>query len=251
MFKEIFVLMLLGHILGDYYTQTDSVAQKKNKHIKWVFFHALCYWVVALVVAIPVMSTQVAVFVSIAAAAHLAIDYLNYIYVSARKKRICSTDRFERNLFFADQILHLLSIVFIAYLFVMRGNVLVVHPVAARAFETLGVSAVSVMNWSVALLAIHKPANFVVSRVLMMYKTDQDDNPDTSDKKAGRLIGTLERTITLILISLNQYAAIALVLTAKSIARYDKISKDPVFSEYYLIGTLLSNLLVIAISFIL
>lgn len=30
MFKEIFVLMLLGHILGDYYTQTDSVAQKRT-----------------------------------------------------------------------------------------------------------------------------------------------------------------------------------------------------------------------------
>ncbi|GMA43371.1 hypothetical protein GCM10025853_08280 [Tetragenococcus halophilus subsp. halophilus DSM 20339] len=44
----------------------------------------------------------------------------------------------------------------------------------------------------------------------------------------------------------NQYAAIGFVLTAKSIARYNKIAEDPKFAEYYLLGTLLSSLLVIA-----
>lgn len=38
-----------------------------------------------------------------------------------------------------------------------------------------------------------------------------------------------------------QYAAMGLVLTAKSIARYDKITKDERFAEYYLLGTLLST----------
>jgi hypothetical protein len=40
---------------------------------------------------------------------------------------------------------------------------------------------------------------------------------------------------------MNQYAAMGLVLTAKSIARYDKITKDEKFAEYYLLGTLLST----------
>ncbi|MCP1101802.1 hypothetical protein M2454_001335 [Aequitasia blattaphilus] len=51
-----------------------------------------------------------------------------------------------------------------------------------------------------------------------------------------------------ILISAGQYAAIGLVLTAKSIAWYDKITKDPEFSEYYLLGTLLSTLAAIVVS---
>jgi hypothetical protein len=55
----------------------------------------------------------------------------------------------------------------------------------------------------------------------------------------------LERLIIVIFLSINQYSAIGLVLTAKSIARYDRISKDQAFAEYYLLGTLLSSIMVI------
>lgn len=58
------------------------------------------------------------------------------------------------------------------------------------------------------------------------------------------------RSFLLILLSMNQYSAIGLVLTAKSIARYDKIAKEPDFAEYYLPGTLLSTVVVILVSFI-
>lgn len=46
----------------------------------------------------------------------------------------------------------------------------------------------------------------------------------------------------LIFITISQYSAIGLVLTAKSIARYDKISHEQDFAEYYLLGTLLSTI---------
>lgn len=100
-------------------------------------------------------------------------------------------------------------------------------------------------------IAIHKPVNIIISRILTLYKPASKDDSRAEDKNAGRLIGTLERTVIIILISLEQYSTIGLVLAAKSIARYDKIAKEPAFSEYYLIGTLLSTLAVIAISFIL
>ena len=51
-----------------------------------------------------------------------------------------------------------------------------------------------------------------------------------------------------ILISVDQYSAVGLVLTAKSIARYDKISKDQIFAEYYLLGTLLSAICSIVVA---
>lgn len=60
-----------------------------------------------------------------------------------------------------------------------------------------------------------------------------------------QMIGVLERCIILLMLSVGQYAAIGFVLTAKSIARYNKIGEDARFSEYYLLGTLLSTLLVI------
>ena len=44
---------------------------------------------------------------------------------------------------------------------------------------------------------------------------------------------------------MQQFSAIGLVLTAKSVARYNKIAEDKDFAEYYLLGTLLSTVLVI------
>ena len=61
-------------------------------------------------------------------------------------------------------------------------------------------------------------------------------------------VWTVERFIMLLFLSKGQYAAIGFILTAKSIARYDKITKDEKFAEYYLLGTLVSTLCVVICS---
>jgi len=58
---------------------------------------------------------------------------------------------------------------------------------------------------------------------------------------AGSLIGILERALVLTFVLINQYTAIGLVLTAKTIARYKELD-DRKFAEYYLVGTLTSTL---------
>lgn len=59
------------------------------------------------------------------------------------------------------------------------------------------------------------------------------------------ILGNIERFIMILFLGYNQYSAIGLVLTAKSIARYDKISKEEDFAEYYLLGTLMSTVCVV------
>ena len=54
----------------------------------------------------------------------------------------------------------------------------------------------------------------------------------------------------LIFLSQSQYTAIAFVLTAKSIARYEKITTEKEFGEYYLLGTLISAVCVVVSSLI-
>ena len=103
------------------------------------------------------------------------------------------------------------------------------------------------VSWAFALLLIHKPANDLIQKVLAPYRPENKD--EYNDKNIGRFIGTVERIIMLIFLSIGQYSAVGLVLTAKSIARYDKISKEKDFAEYYLLGTLMSTLIVIAGSF--
>ena len=108
-----------------------------------------------------------------------------------------------------------------------------------------------------AFLLIGKPANILIKIINQKKNLHmQDNNVSVSIlenkqnkpefQNAGRIIGTLERIIIIIMVMLKQYAAIGLVFTAKSIARYDEITKDPSFAEYYLVGTLLSVLIAIS-----
>lgn len=57
--------------------------------------------------------------------------------------------------------------------------------------------------------------------------------------RAGKWIGMLERTIVAVMTLWGEFGAIAFVLTAKSIARFDLL-KNRDFAERYLVGTLAS-----------
>lgn len=65
--------------------------------------------------------------------------------------------------------------------------------------------------------------------------------------KGGRIVGVLERWIVIALLSRGEMAAIGFIFTAKSIARYRDFNK-PDFTEYYLIGTLYSVIIALALS---
>lgn len=65
----------------------------------------------------------------------------------------------------------------------------------------------------------------------------------------GRRIGTLERWLILLLVLSDNVNSLGLVITAKSIVRYPRLS-DPEFAEYYLLGTLLSVILALASAFL-
>ena len=251
MFKEYFIFLLLVHILGDFYIQTSNMAEKKEESIKWVLVHCLYYWATILVLSIPILSWRIVLIGIIMATFHTLIDVWKCCYVSKLKRKNRMTLMKERNIFFIDQSLHLICLVLISYLLVIYNISISICSIFVQFFNTVGISKIAFVYWGAALLIIHKPANIGISKLLAKYKPESSEAERKKDKNAGRFIGTIERIIILILISIGQYAAIGLVLTAKSIARYDKISNEPDFAEYYLLGTLLSTLIVIIISFIL
>ena len=121
------------------------------------------------------------------------------------------------------------------------GYIEIVHSL----LNTFSCEAETVAKWIMALLFIHTPVNIFIQNFLGEYKPQEHGKLIRADHKAGRKIGTIERLIMLIFLSKDQYAALGFVLTAKSIARYDKIAKDEKFAEYYLLGTLVSTLCVI------
>lgn len=96
-------------------------------------------------------------------------------------------------------------------------------------------------------MRIHKPVNILIVYIMKSYKPR---GKEEGTIKAERMIGTIERIIMLFFLSIQQYSSVGLVLTAKSIARYKKISKVQEFAESYLLGTLLSPTCVLIISLI-
>jgi hypothetical protein len=240
-----------------------------KKRFGWVLFHSACYWAVMLIVSMPVMSEPIFLMGSISAAVHMAIDTAKYLFLKSIRKKSSADPHIDRNLFFGDQLLHIASIAILAYVASRNMSDPTIHDFYRNMIQTFRLSVKSLTTWAIALLAIHKPANIAITKLLAQYKPThtqilsegkQDGAALQSeitgdriekDKNAGRMIGTLERTVMLILIALGQYSAIGLVLTAKSIARYDRIVREAAFSEYYLLGTLMSTLAVIAVSFVL
>ena len=110
--------------------------------------------------------------------------------------------------------------------------------------EQFNIDTNSFIQWVLCLLLIQEPCSPMIQIVLKkcepIHKADINTFPST-----GSFIGKMERLFILFMLSLHQYATLGFILTAKSITRYKKISEDPQFSEYYLIGTLLSSLFVI------
>lgn len=146
---------------------------------------------------------------------------------SIEKKRI--------TLYVCDQLTHLITILLITWQYTNLFNTLLASPIEIEA----------ILSWILAITITMQPVSITINKILHQYQPTIADAEDVGHPGAGALIGILERLIILVMLSQKQYGAIGFVLTAKSIARYNKITENPQFSEYFLLGTLLSMLLVI------
>lgn len=252
MFKNYVCILLLAYLLGKFYFKKNN--SKKEIRLKNCFNEILPYLIITMIIIFPVYSVNTVIVGLFSVLCHFLVEifcvlYMMFFMKKARIKK--SRQNIERNVFVYNQVLHVLVIIIIAYLAVHNNCILQQQNWVKDIFDTIPLSEQTILSWLIALLAIHKPANELISRLLANYRLSTTENTFKKDNNTGRFIGTVERMICLILISLGQYAAMGLVLTAKSIARYNKISEDKEFAEYYLLGTLLSILIVIVVSVIL
>ena len=88
-----------------------------------------------------------------------------------------------------------------------------------------------------------KPINILFKLFFSKYQAGEDSGETIAG--AGAMIGILERLIMGLSLIFGQFTAIGLVVTAKSIARYNKISESQSFAEYYLMGSLFSMISVL------
>jgi len=241
MFKFFFLYLLFIHILGDFYFQTKHLARQKNESRRKLIEHGLIYTAVSIIGIIPIYHESMLIAALVLSLSHIVIDMVKYAYIKDNVLKDKYLPEKERSVYLLDQFLHIACIIVIAYILAAKNIEIVFSPSMEAAIGIIEIPFIDFFSWSLILLLIWKPANITIKHLLCLNRPSEEDG-----KKAGGFIGLLERLLILLFLSMNQYSAIGLVLTAKSIARYDEISKNKDFAEYYLLGTLLSTFIVIS-----
>lgn len=252
--NEILVYLFFSHIIGDFYLQTETIAKRKNQEVTLLIAHGLLYCIPFLFLFI--ISTdrnhllQAIVFVCLG---HFLVDYLKAMLYQKESlgRKLKKYNLNEAIVYILDQGLHIIVMIGITMYFWRKGMSLsLIH--ADRIAEYMGFHLEHIVKWAFLISLLYKPANLTFVKLFACYKPFHPDHGeqesemiDENNRKAGAVIGFLEKLLIVIFLSIQQYASIALIMTAKSIARYDKLSKESGFAEYYLIGTLFSLLIAI------
>ena len=233
---------MIGHLLGDFYFQTDNMAENKRTSFPCTGLHCLFYGVVMYIVL--VMGTgrlfEYIPVVLLIGILHLCVDGIKYIVHKA-----CKSGKYQLIVFFIDQMIHIVLLYAIACIYTITIDISW-SPGISKGI-TYGIYGYLVIVC--VFLFCGKPASVIVSKVFdMIPKTIQEAQGNDEGKvanediKIGSWIGILEREIMLILGLMGEYGAIGFVIAAKSLARHKQFD-TPAFAEKYLIGTLLSSLM--------
>lgn len=235
--NNLLIILFIIHLAGDYYIQNDGLSEKKKEKVRYIFLHCAYILAFATIMLIPFWRTNIIYYVLAFVLSHLVIDILKFVV----GKKIESNEN-SGKLYIVDQILRLLLIVIISSLY----NLNEVAMNQWSIFLWSGKIPNNILRYVLLIMAILKPTNITFRELFGHIKPIEDVSTEDT-KKVGKLIGNMERLLVCVFLSLNQYTAIGLVFTAKSITRYNKISDKQEFAEYYLLGTLFSILVTVVL----
>lgn len=216
----LFIKLLLAHLIGDFLLQPNRwVIHKEVNKIasKYLYLHILVHFGVTMVLLWNLDYWKLAAIIAIS---HYFID-LGKLYSNSLFKNKAIP-------FFIDQLLHIIILYACAY----YGNLI---------GQTMFLMALIDWHLVTAIVFVSFPAAIIMGKLLegMSSKIELDHK---SLPNAGKYIGILERLFVLIFIILGRWEAIGLLITAKSVFRFNdlKESNNRKLTEYILIGTLLS-----------
>ena len=211
------ILLLICHLLSDYYFQSQKMADRKDQDPKVLVLHIL-YVALPLIVVVLVHLDLWWICLTILLT-HAGIDAAKPWLQKRLKLKTSWT-------FTLDQLLHIGIITCLVLFGAKNGTTYL---------------PLDSLNLIFYVLLVGKPTNIAFKILFAKYQPNMKKKMDTITG-AGSMIGFLERLVIGACLVYGQFASIGLVFTAKSIARYNKISENPAFAEYYLIGSLFSIL---------
>lgn len=217
--------LILAHLISDFMLQKASwIADRNTKHARSLYL----YWhiaITALTALVFIGNTHWEVLLVITVT-HYLIDLIKSYW----------PDRLIY--FFLDQLLHL-SVIVCCWMVTFS-----VRPDwnAIQAFYHNN----NFWVYATAGFFLTYPAGIIVAKATSTWaqQIPPSSVPGQSLAKAGTYIGIIERLIICVLVYKGQYEAIGLLITAKSILRYNG-NNEEVKTEYLLVGTLISIMMAI------
>lgn len=257
-------VMLISHTLADFVIQTEKMVEDKKEmnfygYIKHGF--ALVFIPLLLILLLEKESiSEIIYIILIITLIHLGIDFVKEkINVKLKEKKISKKSYVL--IFILDQIIHIFIIIFLTCRinleFSTVNNLIVDKILIGKGltdYDLKKIFMVIYISFSGAYLiplildVIYEKIDNYSIKLNEILKADiNNDKAIENDKgyifidevRTGKWIGILERILITILICLNQFTSIGFIIAVKSLARF-KMMENKIFSEYYLIGTLLS-----------
>jgi hypothetical protein len=236
-FTEFLVLQFIAHLLYDFFFQNDVWVRHR---FRYKYRSKALYWHVIIVFLTSwLLSFQIAFFVCsfIIALSHFIFDGMK---ASISKIRIGRRKIFPKSFFFVDQIGHLSIILICVYSFdkIWGIDPFITNPLKPEYLLLI-----------LAYLICLKPSNVFIREFFKMNNFRAVSMPGEDLLNAGKIIGNIERILTVTLLIFEQYEAVGFIIAGKSILRYEGVKTSK--TEYVLIGTLLSFGIAIILSIIL
>ena len=210
--KPLFLALMFGHLLFDFYLQPSAWVKDKfakNYLSPYLYLHAALHALPALVFTGDVL---LALFIAVT---HLVIDSIKIAVKQDTAKA-----------FIFDQAAHIAVLIGALYWF--KPDVLIQLPTNY------------IISTIVAFMWVLTPASLFIQRCF------PNRNNQTGTDGIGRAIGYCERSLILCCIMAHQYEAIGWLLASKSILRF-RLNDKTAHSEYVLLGTLISLMIVVSI----
>ncbi|MCU4164551.1 DUF3307 domain-containing protein [Carboxylicivirga caseinilyticus] len=216
--------LLLAHFIGDFLIQRDSwVKNRKDIGLKSIYFY-LHIFLTAVLSYLFVAKWLLWWLIPLVFFIHLIID----IWKNYQKKTVKS--------FILDQTFHIVSLLIIWMLFFTQWtftNLLIIWE-----------NGTEFWIYMLGYVIIIWPCGIFIREFTAKWRKQlkKENINESGLSNAGKWIGYLERILVLTFILTEMYSAIGFLIAAKSILRLNpkEETKSRQFSEYILVGTLLS-----------
>lgn len=233
-----YLVLIILHLLGDFYLQTSKIAQCKNARKRlecgacekcrdnswmngqYLLIHSLLYVVPFLNLYFISSGTYVTAIICTLFVTHIVIDAVSCFFNKKSRQTI---------VFIVDQVLHIGIVGALSRLVVLGSGI--------------DGQYYTVLKVMVAGLLLMMPCSITINK---LFKDVYPQSEEMGMFDIGSIIGIMERILTFIFACFQSFSAIAIIITVKTWARTNDL-KEPEFRNKYLLGTLTSLVLALCI----